>query len=444
MKGEWPIVQVEKIARRLATGPFGSAISSKHFLEHGVPVIRGSNLSQDVETRLNDDGLVFVSEEKAAEFRRSAVGHGDLIFTCWGTIDQVGLVDDRAKYDRYIVSNKQMLLTPDNERADSLFLYYYFASPQVRESILNQGIGSSVPGFNLGQLRSFEVPLPPLPTQRAIAHILGTLDDKIELNRRMNATLESMSRALFQSWFVDFDPVRAKMDGRRPAGMDAETAALFPDSFEESELGLIPKGWEVDTIRARASKIQYGFTQSATPDAVGPRFLRITDIRGGHIDWQSVPYCKATGEELEKYLIKDGDIFIARTGASTGDNAYVVEPPPAVFASYLIRVQFSNRGVGRIVGEFTRTNDYATHVSGALGGSAQPNANAQTLTAASLVFPCYAVAERFYNVLRPIDLAKAQNETQSCTLATLRDTLLPKLLSGELSVKHAEKLLEGI
>ena len=194
----------------LATGPFGSAISSRHFTEHGIPVIRGSNLSQDVGTRLNDDGLVFVSERKAREFSRSLVKPGDLVLTCWGTIDQVGLIDDRSLFQEYVISNKQMKLTPDTRKTDSLFLYYLFSSPSVRNEILNQGIGSSVPGFNLGQLRAMTLTLPPLPEQRAIAHILGTLDDKIELNRRMNETLEEMVRALFKSWFVNFDPVHAK------------------------------------------------------------------------------------------------------------------------------------------------------------------------------------------------------------------------------------------
>ena len=218
---EWTRYTVDEIKasapNALATGPFGSAISSRHFIEHGIPVIRGSNLSQDVGTRLNDDGLVFVSEEKTREFPRSLAKPGDLVFTCWGTIDQVGLIDDRSLFQEYVVSNKQMKLTPDTRKANSLFLYYLFSSPSVRNEILNQGIGSSVPGFNLGQLRSMKLTLPPLPEQRAIAHILGSLDDKIELNRRMNETLEEMARALFKSWFIDFDPVHAKAALKRPS-----------------------------------------------------------------------------------------------------------------------------------------------------------------------------------------------------------------------------------
>ena len=291
------------------------------------------------------------------------------------------------------------------------------------------------------EAKAFHVCLPPLAEQKAIAAVLGALDDKIELNRRMNATLEAMARALFQSWFVDFDPVRAKLDGRPPAALDPATAALFPASFQDSTLGPIPHGWTADTIKNRASNIQYGFTQSATKEPVGPHFLRITDISAGRIDWASVPFCQATGEEREKYRIVDGDIFIARTGASTGDNIYAVEPPPAVFASYLIRIQFSSRGLGRLVGEFTRTPDYASYVAGTIGGSAQPNASAQTLAGAAFVFPIEEIADAFYRTVRPFDLMRAANDRESRTLATLRDTLLPKLLSGELSVAQAAPAL---
>jgi type I restriction enzyme S subunit len=221
----WREITVEDLKapteNALATGPFGSSISSRYFQQHGVPVIRGSNLTEDIGTRLGDDGLVFVSEEKAAEFKRSIVRKGDLVFTCWGTINQVGLIDDRAKYNEYVISNKQMNFTPDPEKADDLFLYYLFSGPQMQEAIKNQGIGSSVPGFNLGQLRAIRLKVPPLPEQRAIAHILGTLDDKIELNRRMNETLEAMARAIFKSWFVDFDPVRAKHALSKVEGAEA-------------------------------------------------------------------------------------------------------------------------------------------------------------------------------------------------------------------------------
>ena len=153
MASEWRECTVNDIKapepNALATGSFGSAISSRFFCAIGVPVIRGSNLSQEVGIRLSDDDLAFVGADKAKEFTRSIARRGDLVFTCWGTIDQVGLIDERSRYMEYIVSNKQMKLTPDRQQVDSLFLYYLFSSPEARARIISQGIGSSVPGFNL-------------------------------------------------------------------------------------------------------------------------------------------------------------------------------------------------------------------------------------------------------------------------------------------------------
>ena len=138
-----------------ATGPFGSSISKKFFLDEGIPVIRGSNLSTEIEVTLNEEGLVFVDEEKAQKFSRSIARRGDLVFTCWGTVGQVGLISDTTRYDRYIVSNKQMKMTPDPSRVEPLFLYYLLSSPRMVHEVTSQAIGTSVPGFNLVVCRGF-------------------------------------------------------------------------------------------------------------------------------------------------------------------------------------------------------------------------------------------------------------------------------------------------
>jgi type I restriction enzyme, S subunit len=139
MASEWHEVAVEDIKapseNALATGPFGSSIGSRFFVDAGVPVIRGSNLSEDIGLRLKDEDLVFLSADKAKEFSRSTVREGDLVFTCWGTVNQIGLIDKHARYQEYVISNKQMKLTPDPEQADSLFLYYLFSSPELQDRI---------------------------------------------------------------------------------------------------------------------------------------------------------------------------------------------------------------------------------------------------------------------------------------------------------------------
>ncbi|MCX6937289.1 MAG: restriction endonuclease subunit S [Verrucomicrobia bacterium] len=409
MASKWLRTTVADVAKHTATGPFGSAISSKHFIDVGVPVIRGSNLSQDVSTRLNDTGLVFVSEDKASEFSRSEARIGDLVFTCWGTIDQVGLIDERAKYRRYIVSNKQMLLRPDASKADSLFLYYYFASPEIRTEIVNRGIGSSVPGFNLGQLRAFEIPLPPLPEQKAIARILGTLDDKIELNRRMNATLEAMARALFQSWFVDFDPVHAKAAGRQPSGMDAKAAALFPAAFQDSELSKIPKGWNVKTI-GETIELAYG------------KPLKEENRRGGCV---AVFGSNGRVGWHDEKLVTGPGIVVGRKG-----NPGIVTWAPGDF--YPIDTTFYVMPVGECKSLYFLYYALSLQNLASLGAdSAVPGLNRNHAYMSKLIIPSSKVLNAFDEQIAPLFLRINANDHQSRTLATLRDTLLPKLLSGD-------------
>ena len=179
-------------------------------------------------------------------------------------------------------------------------------------------------------LKSLEVAYPDLPEQRAIAHVLGTLDNKIELNRRMNATLEATARAVFKSWFIDFDPVRARKEGR-DTGLPKEIANLFPDRLVGSELGEIPDGWTVRTLGELCHKPQYGHTASAKNLPVGPRFLRITDInKESWITWPRVPFCEATDDEFLKYQLKKGELLIARM-ADPGHGILIEEDVKAVF-----------------------------------------------------------------------------------------------------------------
>jgi type I restriction enzyme S subunit len=432
----WTIATVDDLKApakgAIAIGPFGCRMKSDRYVASGVPVIRGNNIA---DTRELVGEMVCVSREFADTLGNAIVYPDDLVFPHRGAIGQVGIVP-WGQSDRYALSTSLMKLTCDRAKVEPLYLSYYFRSAAGQHALLRNASTVGTPGIGqpLSSLRSITVPVPPLNEQNAIAAALGALDDKIALNRRTNATLEAMARALFQSWFVNFDPVRAKLDGLAPVGLDPAAAALFPAQFQDSPIGVVPQGWQVEAIRDRASNIQYGFTQSATSERVGPHFLRITDIRGGKIEWDSVPFCKASEQEGKKYRIVDGDIFVARTGASTGESVYVAEPPPAVFASYLVRIQFESRGTGRLVGEFMRSADYANHVAEIIGGSAQPNASAQAIAAAAVAFPPEEIAEAYYQIVRPLDLKRAANDRESRVLAGLRETLLPKLLSGEMRV----------
>lgn len=307
--------------------------------------------------------------------------------------------------------------------------------------MLQHSTGTTMASLNQGIIEGIPIVLPPLPEQRAIAAILGALDDKIELNRRMNATLEETARALFQSWFVDFDPVRAKMEGRQPAGMDADTATLFPDSFEGSTLGMIPKEWRVGKV-ADICTAQYGYTASALGDPVGPRFLRITDMnKQPWIEWDNVPYCLIDAQLLDRYKLQIGDVVVSRM-ADPGKAAIVEQDVPSVFASYLIRLKTHSLAASYFLFYFLRSERYLEYAQGAMGGSVQANMNAKVITAASTFIPPVYATAAFLRAVLPLRQQITENIEQTSTLAAIRDALLPKLLSGEIRVKEAEVLVE--
>ena len=200
-------------------------------------MIRGQNMSG----KWVSGDFVFVSPDKALQLQQNKARPGDVVFTQRGTLGQVSIVP-ALPYSEYVVSQSQMKITVDPSKADSQFIYYLFRSEEQLRYIFNSAIQTGVPHTNLGHLRKTPVTVPSLGIQKAIAGFLCALDDRITLLRETNATLEAIAQALFKSWFVDFDPVRAKAERRQPEGMDAVTAALFPDRFEESELGLVPEG----------------------------------------------------------------------------------------------------------------------------------------------------------------------------------------------------------
>jgi type I restriction enzyme, S subunit len=425
MGGEWTECTVDDLKssapNALATGPFGSAIGSRFFADSGVPVIRGSNLSQEVGIRLIDEGLVFIDKEKAREFSRSMAQRGDLIFTCWGTIDQVGLVDGRSRFPKYVVSNKQMKFTPDPKKADSLFLYYLFSSPLMREAILAQGIGSSVPGFNLGQLRSISLKIPPLSEQHAIAGILGALDDKIDVNRRMNESSEAMARALFKSWFIDFDPVRAKVDGRDP-GLPEPFADLFPDSFDDSELGEIPADWKVGSIGDIAEVSNGKRPAIRYPEASGDASV---PLWGGNGPMAFVP------EPLIDYPIlltgrvgTLGSVFRITSPCWPSDNTLILYSNNGQTLEYLF---FQLKRI-----DFTSLNR----------GSTQPLLTQTDLKAQRILVPTPELLERFHVVAASLNRRIDGAESEARTLAALRNTLLPKLISGQLRVRNAQRSVD--
>ena len=287
-----------------------------------------------------------------------------------------------------------------------------------------------MPSLNTSLLSDVTIYYPPLAEQRAIAHILGTLDDKIELNRQMNQTLEQMARAIFQDWFVDFGPVRAKLEGREPY-LPPELWDLFPDRFVESELGEIPEGWEVKALGELCAKPEYGYTASAQDGPVGPKFLRITDInKQAWIAWETVPHCDITDEDFRKYRLHVGDILIARM-ADPGHGCLIEDDRPAIFASYLIRFRPRLKSRARLLQYWLRSDGYWELVRERGAGTTRTSLNAKVLGEFPLVVPSDALMEAFKEKVDGLRTRILANVEESQSLADQRDELLPKFVSGE-------------
>ena len=424
-------------------GPFGSSIKVSTFVPTGVPIISGQHLHG---VRVDETpGFNFITPGHAKRLANANVQCGDVIFTHAGNIGQVAHIPQRSSFNRYVISQRQFYMRCDMSKAIPEFVALYFTSPEGQHQLLANASQVGVPSIAqpVTYLRTIGIPLPPLNEQQAIAQILGTLEDKIELNRRMNETLEAMARALFKSWFVNFEPVRAKMEGR-DTGLSQDIADLFPDRLVESELGEIPEGWGVRTLGDLCSKPQYGYTASAQKEPVGPQFLRITDInKEAWLLWSRVPYCEATNEEFSKYRLRKGDVLIARM-ADPGHGILIEEDMEAVFASYLIRFRPIANYHGRLLQYWLKCSAYWHLVHGRAAGTTRRSVNARVLSLFPLVIPRKAVACAFAVVVDALRNRLVTSVREMELLAALRDTLLPKLISGEIRVPNAERILESV
>lgn len=309
--------------------------------------------------------------------------------------------------------------------------------------LLATATGSTFPNVSRKQLQDLDILIPPADEQRSIACILGTLDDKIELNRQINKTLESIAKAVFKSWFIDFDPVHAKMEGREPYGMDAETTALFPDSFEDSSLGKIPEGWRVAPINTCCQRIQNGGTPK----------------RGENTYWEPATIPWLTSGEVRQSIIVKTENFMSELGLEKSSAKWLPSDSTvvALYGATAGQVSFvstdltTNQAVCALIPKkYYRYFNYLTlknivhELSHQARGSAQQNISKQIVESVKVIIPTEDILRCFDSFAALYFNKWIANLKSNDTLATLLDTLLPKLLSGEIRVKDAEKFVEAV
>lgn len=338
----------------------------------------------------------------------------------------------------------------DETKCDVRFIEYTFRN--LKRQIQHEATGSVQDNINLGTLQRLYFPLPDLPKQRAIASILGALDDKIELNRRMNATLESLARAIFKSWFVDFDPVRMKAEGRSQKAeekssfsLPPSTLKLFPSTFQDSELGEIPTGWMKTTI-GKEVNFQTGFafkSKEFTNEPPGTRLARGMNVKEGVFYWgDQSRYWPEVTSDVEQYLLKQGDVLIGMDGSKVGKNWVRVRDAdlPCLLVQRVARLRAANSVGENFLWIFIGSDAFRGYVDGVKTGTSIPHISGGQIKKLDFVRPPIGdnrIFHAFEKLVAPFAEQHDANVAESLTLSTLRDTLLPRLLSGELPVPAA-------
>jgi len=316
---------------------------------------------------------------------------------------------------KFWVNNHAHILRGKPGVADDTFLLACLNNADIKPFVT----GAAQPKLSQANMRLIEIPLPPLPVQRRIAGILSAYDELMENSQRRIRILEAMARALYREWFVHF----------RFPGHEKHPRVASP-------LGDIPQGWEVKTIADVCESVSYGYTASATREEVGPKFLRITDIVPATIDWANVPFCEIPEDKAPKYLLKPGDIVVARTGATTGYAKRLNKlHPDTVFASYLVRARAKAGISNRMLGIVMESDEYKQYIQTNIGGAAQPQANAVVLTSMRLAVPPSSVGEKFDRLAAPMIDEAEMLAVKIENLRRTRNLLLPRLLSGQVELK---------
>ena len=372
-----------------------------------------------------------ITERAVSESSTVVLEKGDLIISARGTVGALAQLTKPMAFNQscYGIRGKQGISDVD-------FLYYALGEAVTElKQVAHGGVFDTI---TRETFKIIELNLPPLSEQRAIAQLLGVLDKRIALFRETNATLEAIAQALFKSWFVDFDPVHAKQEGREPEGMDADTAALFPDSFEESELGLVPKGWTVGVLGDIAVSIRKQIPTSELN-------TELSYIGLEHMPRQSLSICNwdnAQGLESAKAAFSKGDILFGKLRPYF--HKVIIAPFEGVCSTDILvcrSKQSTYYGIITMHLFSVKLVEYANRLS---NGAKMPRVNWKDIAAYTICIPSSTIAKKYSNVVIPLFERMMANVHTTKTLESLRDTLLPRLISGQLRIPEAETLIEEV
>ena len=417
------------------TGPFGSQLHKEDYVPKGTPIITVEHLG---ENRIVHENLPLVSDADKIRLSKYLLQAGDIVFSRVGSVDRRALV--QTKEDGWLFSGRCLRVRPNQAVVDSQWLSYFFGLPGFKNYIRSIAVGATMPSLNTRILSDLPIYFPTLDVQKNAAETLGCLDDRIALLRETNATLEAIAQSLFKSWFVDFDPVRAKLEGGVPAGMDDATAKLFPDSFDESELGTVPKGWQIATL---ADAFDINPKRSLKKSVSAPYLDMASLSTSGHCVEAPIQRDMSSGAKF-----RNGDTLLARITPclENGKSAFVdfLEDDQVGWGSTEFLVLRPKKPLpeyfGYLLCRHPEFREYA--IQSMSGTSGRQRVQNDVLGRYMLAVPDENVASAFARVVELIQKSIAVNHKTGRSLAALRDTLLPRLISGQLRLPEAETILE--
>lgn len=440
MNSEWERTTLGAIcsaqAGSIQTGPFGSQLHTSDYTESGTPVVMPTNIG---DGGIFEDGIARVGSEDVERLSQHKLQVGDIVFSRRGDVTKNALIR-RHEAGWLCGTGCLKVRLGDESKAIAEFISYSLRLPETKEWLKRHAVGATMPNLNTGILSAVPIMLPPLKHQHEIAGILSIFDKRIEMLRESNVTLETIAQALFKSWFVDFDPVRAKAEGREPEGMDAETSAFFPDGLEESALGLVPKGWKVLALH---DAYEINPTRKLKKSEMAPYLDMASVGTQGHVVSGLIEREMASGT---KFI--NGDTLLARitpclengktayvdfllnNQTGWGSTEFVVLRPKAPLPLYH----------GYLLARHPPFREYA--ILSMSGTSGRQRVQNDVLGRYPIVIPTTKIGEMFGEITSSLQQRIAANHEQAQTLAQLRDTLLPKLISGQLRLDEAKDVLD--
>lgn len=376
----------------------------------GIPLLSAINIENgDIDFQNN---VTYISEKDYKLIQKFySIKRGDVLVTIVGTLGRSTLVNSDQ---RFSVQRSIAILRPHNNKIDNRYFFHILTSRKSQEQILHYSKSTAQTGIYLNELAKIKIPIPPMQEQRRIAEILTKADVMIKSLNVLISKKKNIKQGLMQKLL------------RRGIGHT---------KFKMTEIGEIPEEWKIKKIKDISESLQYGYTQRAISSPIGPKFLRITDIKDGVVLWRNVPYCICPDDLFEKYALKRGDILFARTGATTGKSYLVKECPRALFASYLIRLRLKKTVVPSYLYSFFNSLIYWRQIEKNSMGSAQGGINANTLSKILSPMPRFEEQQKIAQIFSDADKEIEALEQKRDKYKLLEIGMKQQLLTGRIRVK---------